>query len=47
MSITKCGYCGTVHDSVRDAMECCSEEFEDDDAGAAPALVADGGWRVR
>ncbi|MFB6103337.1 MAG: hypothetical protein ABEJ73_12345 [Haloplanus sp.] len=44
MSLVKCGLCGTYHDDVADAMQCCSDRFNDDgDAGAAPVAMADGG----
>lgn len=45
MSVYWSGACETPHDSVADAMDCCSEQFEDDDddQGAAPVAMADGG----
>lgn len=49
MSLTKCGLCGTVHDSVEEAIECCSEQFEDgdQDGGAGAVAMADGGRLLR
>lgn len=49
MSLTKCGYCHKYHDTVREAMECCSDRLEDDDDrddGGAAALLADGGLDI-
>jgi hypothetical protein len=42
--LTECALCGTVHDSVKDAMECCSARFEDDgDGDAGSVALPDGG----
>jgi hypothetical protein len=49
MTLHQCGQCGTPHDSMAEALECCAEQFDDDhdsdgDRGAAPVAVADGGY---
>jgi hypothetical protein len=47
VTITKCARCGTVHDSIEAAIDCCDDGGRDDgdgdDPGAAPVAVADGG----
>lgn len=48
MTVHRCGLCGTLHDSMRSAMACCDEYFEDDGLdGAAPVAIPDGGTDAR
>lgn len=44
MTVFRCRECETVHDSFQKLADCCDPlTGEDDDPGAAPPLVADGG----
>lgn len=36
--LPSCGFCGSTHLSMQAAMECCSEEFDDDPG--APEVAA-------
>lgn len=46
MGIDRCGLCGSAHETTREAMDCCSEKFDDEDEedGGPPIPLPDGGF---